>query len=349
MKLNYKILLILTLLMLISLNTLFSIGKIEYFYRNLLFWIISFLIIFSSLILKYDALLKTSLFYLFYILSLLALISTFLVPSKERIWIQIGSFNFQPSEFARIIFIITLAIFISKYYHLLNNNFYLFLSFLVILPFLFIIFLQPDLGMFLIYFLTWLISVSFFLSPSKIFKLGFLIIVFISLIWFFGLKDYQKERILNFINPYRDPLKSGYNLIQLRITLGSAGLLGKGPGQNTQARLGFLPSSHTDFILASFIEERGAVGLALYIFLILFLLSVLYKENKFIKDPLAIVFTNILIIHLTIRFLITVGINLSIFPIIGLAVPFLSYGGSHLISDAILIAIWHSLRYKEIV
>lgn len=346
MNLNYKIILSLTLLMLISLNTLFSIGKIEYFYKNLLFWIISFLIIFSSLFIKYDALLKSNLFYIFYILSLLILLSVFFLPSKERLWIQIDQFNFQPSEFTRIIFLITLSIFISKYYHILNNNFYLFLSFLTVSPFLIIIFLQPDLGMFLIYFLTWLISVSIFLSPSKIFKLTFLIITFVLISWFFVLKDYQRERILNFINPYRDPLKSGYNLIQLRITLGSAGFWGKGSGFATQAKLGFLPSSHTDFILASFIEERGFLGLILYSFLILFLFFTLYHENKFIVDPLANVFTNILLIHLALRFIITTGINLSIFPIIGLAVPFLSYGGSHLISDALLLAIWHSLRYK---
>jgi len=332
--------------MLISLSTLFSIGKLEYFYKNLIFWTIAFLIIFLSPFVKFEYLVKSNLFYFFYFLSILALILILIIPSKNRSWIEIGGFSFQPSEFTRIFFLIALSLFLSKYYHLLNNNFYLLLSFLIVSPFFILIMLQPDLGMFLVYFLTWMISVGIFLKPFKILKISILILILAIFAWFFVLKDYQKERILTFINPYKDPLKSGYNIIQIRIALGSAGFWGKGYGQGTQAKLGFLPASHTDFILVSFIEERGFIGLVLYVFLFLWFLYILNYEKSLVSDPIAQVFTNLLIIHFAIKFLLTVSVNLSLFPIIGLAVPFLSYGGSHLISDSILIAIWHSLRYK---
>ena len=345
-RLNSQILFILILFMLISTYTLFSIGKISFLYRQILFWFLFFLIILSSPIIKYDALFKSHLFYFVYFISILVLLSLFLIPSKDRVWLNIGNISIQPSEFVRITLIITLTLFLSKYYHLLNKNYYLILSFLSIAPFVILIFLQPDLGMFLLFFLTWLISVLIFLSPYKILKIGILITLLTIVSWFLILKDYQKERILTLINPYKDPLKRGYNLIQLRIAIGSAGLFGKGSGENTQAKLGFLPSAHTDFILASFIEERGFWGLFLYSFLFIIFLSILYYENKFITDNIAKTFTNILILHLGLRFLITVGVNLSILPIVGLSIPFLSYGGSHLISDAILISIWHSLRYK---
>ena len=345
-RLNSQILFILILFMLISAYTLFSIGKVDFFFKQLLFWFIFFLIILSSIFIRYDALFKTHLFYIIYILGILLLLMLFFLPSKDRIWLHIGNISIQPSEFIRIVFLITLSLFLSKYYHLLNNNYYLFLSFLIISPFLILILLQPDLGMFLLFFLTWVFSVLIFLSSHKLIKVIILILLLAIFSWFLILKDYQKERILILINPYKDPLKSGYNLIQLRITIGSAGFWGKGMGENTQAKLGFLPSAHTDFLLASFIEGKGFIGLFLYSFLMIAFLYILYHENKFIKDNIAKTFTNLLILHFGLRFLITLGVNLSILPIIGLSIPFLSYGGSHLISDAILISIWHSLRYK---
>ncbi len=345
LKLNFKILLILTILMLISLSTLFSLGKVENFYKNLFFWVIAFLIIFSPAIIRYDYLFRFPYLQFFYTLSIILLIILFIIPSKNRSWIQIGDFSLQPSEFTRIFFLIILAIFLSKYYHLMKNNFFIFLSFLVVSPFMILILLQPDLGMFILYFLTWLAAISLYLPFKKLIQITLLLILIVAISWIFLLKDYQKERILTFINPYKDPLRSGYNIIQLKITLGSAGFWGKGYNQGTQGRLGFLPSATTDFILASFIEERGFIGLFLYCFLMTIFLSIIYFENQFITNPLYYTFSNLLLIHFAIKFLLTTGVNLAILPIIGLPVPFLSYGGSHLISDAILLAIWHSLRY----
>jgi len=346
MKLNISLISILAIFVLISLSTIFSIGDINSFYKQIIFWIISFLILISSQFISYDSLLRTPYFQLLYILTILILFSLFILPSKERIWFNILGFSFQPSEFARIILIITLAIYISKYFNFMKNFYFLLLSFLYISPLLFLIFLQPDMGMLILFFLTWLFSVLIFITKKQIIFLSTILIIFLIISWFFILKPYHKERILTFISPEKDPLKTGYNLRQIKITIGSAGFWGKGFGKGTQARLGFLPSSKTDFILTSFIEERGLIGFIFFIILVLIFFKILIFETNFIKDSLGVAFSNILIIHFGIRFILTTAVNLGVFPIIGLTIPFLSYGGSHLISDSILLAIWHNFRFK---
>lgn len=346
MKINIYIVIYLLIFMIFSLSTIFSIGKTDQFIKQIIFWIVSFFILFSSFYINYSNMIRYPYFYILYIFSLFILFLTLIFPTKENIWFNIGGFYIQPSEFTRIIFLLTLTLFISKNVDYLKNNFFLFISFLIISPFIFFIGLQPDLGMILLYILTWIIIVINFISLRQILIL-FLIFSILSLFaWHFILKDYQKLRIITFLNPDIDPLKYGYNSKQLKITIGSAGFWGKGFGNSTQAKLGFLPAAETDFILASFIEERGILGFLIYSLVFLLLLKTLIFESNFIKDPLGQVFANILVIHLAVKFLLTSAINLSLFPIVGLAVPFLSYGGSHLISDFILLSIWHNFRYS---
>jgi rod shape determining protein RodA len=344
MKINLVIVLSLLVLMFFSISTIFSIGKTDAFVKSIIIWTIAFLILFSSLYIKYSTIFRYPHFQIFYFLTIIFLILLFVLPSKERMWFSIGGFAIQPSEFSRILILTTLTIFLSKYFNYLKNNLFLLLSFLVIFPFWSLVILQPDFGMGLLIFLTWFFSVIIFLNWRQI----FLLILIFSLLgifsWHYVLKDYQKERILTFINPDRDPLKAGYNIRQLKITVGSAGFWGKGFGKGTQAKLGFLPSAETDFILASLIEERGFLGFLIYSFLIFLIIRTILFESQFIKDSLGQVFSNLLAIHFGIKFLLTTSINLGFFPIIGLAVPFLSYGGSHLISDFILLAIWHNFR-----
>lgn len=345
MKLNNVILLVSLFFMLTSLSTIFSIGKYEYFVRQLIFWIISFLILFSSYFISYNNLSRYPYYEVFYAFIILSLISLFILPSYKHSWFSIFGFSLQPAEFARILFIITISRFLSKYE--LKNFLFLILSFLVVVPIIFLVLLQPDFGMVFLYLLTWAVSISIFLNKKQIFWLVLCAVIFLSIFWFFILKDYHKERILTFLNPERKPLEEGYNLRQLKITIGSAGFWGKGYGKGTQAKLGFLPSAHTDFILASFIEERGFIGFIFYILLFFLLLKTFISESNFIKEPIGYVYSYILAIHFGLRFILALLINLGLFPIIGLPVPFLSYGGSHLISDFIMIAIWNNFRYLE--
>ncbi|GIW66838.1 MAG: rod shape-determining protein RodA [Candidatus Parcubacteria bacterium] len=344
MKINLIIAISLLLCMFFSISTIISIGKKDEFVKSIIFWSLSFLILISSIYIKYNSLFYYPYFQVIYILMVISLIMLFILPSKQRMWFSIAGFSLQPSEFARIILIITLTIFLSKYYNFLKSNLYLFLSFAAIFPLVILITLQPDFGMTLLFLMTWFFSVISFLRFKQIVYLLIFFLLIGIIGWQFVLKDYQKERILTFINPQRDPLGFGYNIKQLKITIGSAGFWGKGFGQGTQAKLGFLPSSETDFILASFIEERGFVGFLIYSFLIFLILRTIIFEANFIKNPLGQVYSNLLAIHLGIKFLLTTAINLGFFPIIGLAVPFMSYGGSHLISDFILLSIWHNFR-----
>ncbi|MGC8981767.1 MAG: FtsW/RodA/SpoVE family cell cycle protein [Minisyncoccia bacterium] len=345
MKINIPIFIILIFFMLISSSTLFSIGKSDYFIKQIIFWGISFLILLSSSFVTYNNLLRDPYFKFFYIFIILMLTLLFILPSYRRSWFSFLGFSIQPSEFSRILLVASLSIFLSKFAYQLKNNIFLLFSFLIIAPIVLLILLQPDLGMVSIFLLTWLVSIVIFLNKKQIIGLFLILLLLFIISWFFILKEYQKERILTFINPERKPLEEGYNLRQLKITIGSAGFLGKGYGKGTQARLGFLPSAHTDFILASFIEERGFLGFLFYVFLSLFLLKTIVSEASFIKEPLGYVYSYILAIHFGIRFLLAIMINLGIFPIIGLSVPFLSYGGSHLISDFMLLSIWHNFRY----
>lgn len=344
MKINLTILLALLVLMSFSLSTLFSIGKTDAFIKSIIFWSIGFIILFSSIYIRYSTIFRYPHFQFFYLIILISLILLFILPSKNRMWFSLLGYSIQPSEFARIIVLITLSIFISKYYNYLKNNIYLFLSFLVVSPIVILILAQPDLGMSLLIFATWFFSIIIFLRWRQIVLLILIIILLSIISWNFVLKEYQKERILTFINPDRDPLKFGYNIRQVKIAVGSAGFWGKGFGMGTQAKLGFLPSAETDFILTSFIEERGLIGFLIYSFLVFLIIKTILFESNFIKDPLGQVYSYLLVIHLAIKFLLTSSINLGFFPIIGLAVPFMSYGGSHLISDFILLAIWHNFR-----
>jgi len=346
MKINIYIVIYLLIFMIFSLSTIFSIGKTDQFIKQIIFWIISFSILFSSIFINYSNLIRSPYFYIAYIVSIFFLIMILIFPAKNNIWFNIKGFYIQPSEFVRIALLLTLALFISKNVNYLKNNFFLLFSFLIISPFILLIGLQPDLGMILLYIITWVAIIINFISLRQILILFLVMAIFFVFGWNFILKDYQKLRIITFFNPDLDPLKYGYNIRQLKITIGSAGFWGKGFGNSTQAKLGFLPAAETDFILASFIEERGIFGFLLYSLVFLLLLKTLIFESNFIKDPLGQVFTNILVIHLAVKLLLTSAINLSLFPIVGLTVPFLSYGGSHLISDFILLSIWHNFRYS---
>jgi rod shape determining protein RodA len=338
-----RIVLPLVLLMLISLMTIFSIGKVNVFYKQLIFWIFSWLIFFSSYLISYKAFVHRPYFDFLLGLTFVLLLLLFVLPAHNRSWFQIGDFSFQPSEFGRISLLLILMLFLSKYADKLKHNFYLIVSFAVVAPLILLIVLEPDFGMAFLYFLTWLFAVIGYISRRQVIAWGIIFLLILVVGWFFILKDYQKQRILTFFFPERDVFGQGYNLRQIKVTVGSAGLWGKGFGGGTQAKLGFLPSSETDFILASFIEEWGFVGFLGLLAIVVIFLQMIYRSSLLAIDPLSQVFSYLLFLHLSLRYLLTTAVNLAMFPIIGLPVPFLSAGGSHLITDFILLSIWRSL------
>jgi rod shape determining protein RodA len=199
-----------------------------------------------------------------------------------------------------------------------------------------------------LYFLIWLLVIVSFLSKKEIIFFSLILILIFSFLWFFVLKDYQKERILIFFKPQSDPLKTGYNLRQIKLSLGTSSFFGKGVGLGEIGRLGFLPSAPTDFILTFLIEERGIFIFIIYSLLIFLLLLELFKAQRFHKNPLIKNFLFISYEYFLAKYLLTALVNFGIFPIIGLPVPFLSYGGSHLVFDLWFLGILQSLTKERI-
>jgi rod shape determining protein RodA len=270
------------------------------------------------------------------------------VVRGARSWIVIGGNQFQPSELAKIALILMLAGFFMKRYIAAWNLKNIILSFFYVAIPGGIIALQPDFGSAAVVFGIWI----GFLLMSGLHIKRFLVLAGICIagfvcLWSFVLMPYQKDRITGFLFPDKDPLGINYNIIQSKIAIGSAGLFGKGFGEGTQVHFKFLPEFHADFFFAGFVEEWGILGgimlIGLY-FLIIHRVLVIGKRSrsndaKFISLGTA----TLLLIH----FLVNVGSNLGIVPVTGITLPFLSYGGSSLLTLGLLMGIIEHIRLES--
>jgi len=273
--------------------------------------------------------------YIIYGISIVLLLVVFTAGYATRgsqRWIAVGGFTFQPSELVKLTIILALAKYFDRHqigrcYHLTE----VFIPFLiVIIPFLFIL-KQPDLGTGLILFILFL-SIVFFVGLDwkslLIAAAGGLILTPIG--WYF-LKDYQRERILTFFSPERDPLGSGYHIIQSMIAVGSGGIFGKGFLKGSQTQLKFLPEQQTDFVFSVFAEEWGFLGGMILLIMFLSLILWGFKIMIHSKDyPGALIAFGITMLIFWEVF-INIGMVLGILPIVGIPLPFLSYGGSSMV------------------
>jgi rod shape determining protein RodA len=277
----------------------------------------------------------------------LLVLTYFLAPTIRgaKAWLPLGPFQFQTSEFAKLALILVYSYFFAKRHIGIAHFNKLFLSFLYFLIPAGLVILQPDMGSALILFGIWFGYLLVSGLPWKhIFLSGIVFITALVLMWFFVLKDYQKERIIGLFVPERDPLGINYSVIQSKIAIGSAGFLGKGFGQGTQVQLGFLPEAQTDFIFAAFIEEWGMLGGAIVLGLFTLILFRIMKiglgaDNNFGK----LICLGSAILFL-LHFLINVGSNLALIPVIGVPFPFLSYGGSNFLISSLLAGMIQSIR-----
>ncbi len=247
-------------------------------------------------------------------------------------WLVLFGFSFQPSELVKLTMILALAKYfndkqIDEGYYLRNL---LILSFIIIVPFVLIV-NQPDLGTSL-FLVALFASIVVFVGIRKriiiIFSAAGLILA--PLCWFF-IKDYQKERILSFLNPERDPLGSGYHIIQSIIAIGSGGLFGKGLLKGTQSRLRFLPEQQTDFVFSVFAEEWGFAGVFVLLCLFFALLLWGFRISRNSRDMAGTLISFGIIMFIFWGVFVNIGMVLGIFPVVGIPLPFLSYGGSSMI------------------
>ncbi len=273
----------------------------------------------------------------------LAILIAVLFVGKEDVgayrWIDLKVFDFQPSELAKIIIILTLARFLVDNEEKLKNFVSLFPFLLhVSLPML-LIFLQPDLGTALV-FIAILFGMLYMAGvPWK----NLLIIagagLALSPLFWMRLLDYQKLRLLVFLNPDLDPLKFGYQLKQSMIAIGSGGLAGKGLYQGSQARLQFLPAQHTDFIFSVLGEECGFLGALLLLLLYFLLIYRIFKIGSLAKDKYGVLVCTGIATMMLFQILVNIGMTLSIMPVTGLPLPFMSYGGNSLFLNMLSIGV----------
>ena len=255
-------------------------------------------------------------------------------------WIRIAGFNLQVSEFSKI----ALVIFMAKYFHKLNAEktiglFKSILPLMVSLIFFVLVAIQPDLGTAIIILALGLV-VIFYTGIKLIYPiLSLTIILIFSPIFWSLLKPYQQNRIQIFLNPDLDPLGKGYHIIQSKIAIGSGGLQGNGFLEGSQSSLNFLPEKETDFVFAIFSEQFGFTGsiLLILLFFTMFLIPV-FKTFKLTQ-----LFNKIILFVLSFKiffeFLINISMTVGILPVVGVALPFMSYGGSSLLSNLIICAL----------
>jgi len=345
----YSALIVLVLLGLSILGSLSSQDNPPFFSfkKQLLFLGIAFLLFFIFSRIDWRIFNSSSLLFLLYVFTLLLLGLVLVIGTKTHgaaAWFRFGAFSFQPVEFAKVVLILVLAKYLSsrhleiwQFPKLLASGVFAFLPMVLVA-------LQPDLGGAIILGLIWfgLVVVSRIRFKQVIFLL-ILCTILVGLGWSFFLKPYQKDRLLSFLNPQADPLGAGYNREQALIAIGSGGLFGKGLGWGTQTHLRFLPLPKSDFIFAALGEELGFVGISIFLVAFLVLIYRLVYWALVLPYNFCKLFTIGFAIKLTVEVFINTGMNLGLLPIIGIALPFISLGGSHLIADFIALGIINSM------
>ncbi|HET8574969.1 MAG TPA: rod shape-determining protein RodA [Candidatus Paceibacterota bacterium] len=336
-------------LMLAGLITMNSFSGQSSFFTKQLFWIgVSFVVFFAFSFMDFRFLRRTGVLVSLYAAGcgILAVLLVFgRVVNGAQSWVSIGLFSIQPTDPIKIVLILVLAKYFSRRHVDIANIRHILVSGAYTLILFALIALQPDFGSAIIIAAIWFGMVL----VSGISKKHLLAVVLIGAValggaWLFLFKDYQKARILTFLHPMSDTRGAGYNAYQSMIAVGSGELLGEGIGYGTQSRLNFLPEHETDFIFASFAEEWGFLGV-----LILFLLFgiVIWRilHNAMLGETnFEILYGAGVAILLMAHIIVHVGINIGLLPVTGTTIPFLSYGGSHLVTEMGALGILMGMR-----
>lgn len=321
------------------------------FWRQLIWFALGFIVLFLFSLLNYRLFsnyrwVTMSVYFLAIALLLIVIAAAPLIRGIKG-WLVLGPFQFQPAEIAKLALILLLAKFFSFRHIEIALSRHLLTSFFYCLSLAALIAIQPDLGSAIVILGIWFGIVLCSGLSRKQFLITVLIFALLSgFLWQFFLKDYQKDRIVSFFYPNRDPLGINYNAIQAKIAIGSAGFFGKGITQGTQSQLGFLPESKTDFIFAAFIEERGFLGGLFLIGLFIFFILRCLKIGRAAPDNFAKFFILGSMTMFGLQFLMNVGSNLGLIPVTGINFPFLSYGGSNLLINFAVLGIIESIAIR---
>lgn len=327
-------------------------GDSAFFTRQIVWVCVSFAIFFGLSFIDMKVLRRTNIVSWFFFLSVLLLLSLFAIGTVAKgaqSWLSFGLFNVQPAELVKLVLILVLAKYFSRRHveirnirHIIVSGAYAFVLFALVL-------VQPDFGSALIIFCIWFgmvmvsgISKRHLLAVAVIGALAF------AIMWASVLQPYQKARIMTFLNPLQDIQGTGYNAYQSTVAVGSGQVLGKGLGYGTQSRLEFLPEYETDFIFAAFAEEWGFVGVTILFTLfgvVLWRIIVHALRGATNFETLYGIGVAVLLMS---HFIVHVGMNIGLLPVTGLTIPFMSYGGTHLVVTFAALGILMSMsRYAR--
>ncbi|MBI2025508.1 FtsW/RodA/SpoVE family cell cycle protein [Candidatus Kaiserbacteria bacterium] len=282
-----------------------------------------------------------------YVLALALLASLLLFADPilgARAWFSFGLISFQPADFAKLALLALLAKYLSRRHVEIGDFRHIIVSGLYALVLILLILVEPDMGNAIIFGVVWLgMMLVSGISKKHLAVLGLIGLAVASLLWFEGLKPYQRTRIISFVNPAADIHGSGYNAYQAKIAVGSGELFGKGVGYGTQSKLRFLPEYQTDFIFAAFAEEWGFIGVALLFSLYALLFARLAQIARAAVTNFDAFFTLGVLILFAAHVAIHTGISLGLLPVTGTTIPFMSSGGSHLVLEFASLGIITSL------
>jgi len=286
-----------------------------------------------------------------YVFSLLILVAVLLFGSTIRGtkgWFNIMGLGIQPVELVKIVVVLFLADFFAKLATRVKTSQHFLKSAAGVLLLVALVLWQPDFGSALILGAIWLImSLAAGFNKKYFIIVGLIVVIVFTASWFFFFKDYQKERLATFFNPAADSLESGYNISQAMIAIGSGGLTGKGVGFGSQSQLKFLPEAQNDFIFAVIAEELGFLGVSLIFFFYFILFFRCLVALKRINNDFGIYFIIGAAGLIFIQMFINIGMNIGVMPVVGLSLPFISYGGSSLLSLLILMGLVENIIIKS--
>lgn len=324
------------------------VGDNLFFQKQVISFIVALTVFFIATQIDTDILKQTNvLIALFIIMSLLLLVLFGLghVAKGAQSWFKIGLFAFQPADAMKLLLVILLAKYFSRrhveiahFRHIIVSGVYALIPFALIL-------LQPDFGSAMIIFLIWFGMIL----VSGVSKKHLLLVFLVGALAFGGLwtqvfKPYQKARILTFVHPLADIHGTGYNAYQSTIAVGSGQIIGKGVGYGTQSRLRFLPEYQTDFIFSAFAEEWGFVGVFILFLLFAIIIGRILMIAMLGATNFEMLYGMGVAIFIITHFFVNIGMTIGLLPVTGVTVPFMSYGGSHLLVEFIALGLLVSMK-----
>lgn len=334
---------------LITMKSFSSIENSDNFFNKQIIWIIISIIVFIIFsYIDFSFLKQTGVLIILFLSFSAILLFLFILGSVSygaKSWFDFGGISLQPVDMMKLVLILVLAKYFSRRHVEIKNFKHIFISgFYALIPFI-LVFLQPDFGSAMVIFFIWLgmVLVSGISKTHLFLVFGSAVLIFLTC-WFFVFAPYQKDRISNFFNPLSNIHGSGYNAMQSTIAVGSGQVFGKGVGFGSQSRLKFLPIPQSDFIFAAYSEEWGFIGSITILLLFCLVIGRILYFAFYGASNFETLFALGIAIYFISHILINVGMNIGIMPITGLPLPFMSYGGSHLLTEFVSLGILVSMH-----